>query len=123
MAVCLSVNHCSLEQKANKDSQASLGMVAHTCNPNTYKAEERNLQVQGQPGLHSDFNLAGATVLVTCLLAMIKYHEQDYSGSYGSREIKAPPSGKHAASMTLGAKRYEPRAHILNHKHQTERAN
>ena len=41
MTVCLSVDTsyvCSLEQKTNKDSQASLGMVAHTCNPNTCKA-------------------------------------------------------------------------------------
>lgn len=54
MAVCPSVNQCSLEQKANKDSQGSLGMVTRIYNPNTYKAEERNLQVQGQPGLHSE---------------------------------------------------------------------
>jgi hypothetical protein len=31
-----------------------LGMVVHTCNSSTIKAEAGALQVQGQPGLHSE---------------------------------------------------------------------
>jgi hypothetical protein len=30
-------------------------MVAHTCNPSTQEAETGESQVQGHPGLHSQF--------------------------------------------------------------------
>jgi hypothetical protein len=38
---------------AEKLSLASLGMVVHTCDPSTQKAEAGGLRVWGQPGLHS----------------------------------------------------------------------
>jgi hypothetical protein len=32
-----------------------LGVVVHTCNPGTWEAEADGWSVQGQPGLHSEF--------------------------------------------------------------------
>ena len=32
-----------------------VGMVAHICNPSTWKVETGGSRVQGQPVLHSDF--------------------------------------------------------------------
>jgi hypothetical protein len=40
--------------KKKKKKKIQLYMMAHTCNPNTRKAEAGELRVGGQPGLHSE---------------------------------------------------------------------
>jgi hypothetical protein len=44
-----------------------LGMVGHACSHSTRKSETEGWQVQGQPGLHSEFQASLSNVAMPCL--------------------------------------------------------
>jgi hypothetical protein len=41
------------ERERERERERALGVLAHTCNPNTLEAKEGGSQVQGKIGLHS----------------------------------------------------------------------
>lgn len=53
---------------SQKQRSGGLGMVAHVCHPSTWEAEVgESLQVQGQPGLHSEFKASLTYIKRPCL--------------------------------------------------------
>jgi hypothetical protein len=43
------------------------GRVVHACNPNTLEFEARGSQVQGQPEIHSEFQVSLSYIVRPCL--------------------------------------------------------